>query len=137
MSNNQIIGLVAIVFLAFVGYKFISSSIQENKEKAVLQEKHNLKLQERNPIEQCLAEVDAKLKSWEILMGDAYKDINKPGEKEKCELSNKAWALSHPDTYVYKPESCVMSLSNLIATNEIRRQELLPERQDCYKLLGN
>lgn len=42
MSNKQIIILVGITFLAFVGYKIISSNIQENKEKAVLQEKYQL-----------------------------------------------------------------------------------------------
>jgi len=43
MSNyKKIIGIVIIVFVVLIGYKFISSSIQENKEKAVLQERYNL-----------------------------------------------------------------------------------------------
>lgn len=44
MKTNQIIILILIIFLALVGYKFISANIQENKEKAVLQERHQLEL---------------------------------------------------------------------------------------------
>lgn len=133
ISNKQIVGLAVMTFIVLGVYKFISSGVQEGKEKEVLQEKYKLEQQAKEALNQCLTEVDSRLKSFESLMADAYKGINKPGEKEKCEQSNKAWALSHPDTYVYKPESCVMTLSDLITANEIRRQELLPERQECYK----
>lgn len=42
MKNKEIIILIALILLAFVGYKLISSNIQENKEKSVLQEKYRL-----------------------------------------------------------------------------------------------
>ena len=54
MENKKIIVLVVIIFLAFVGYKIISSNIQENKEKAVLQEKAQLQAKEKKPLEDCL-----------------------------------------------------------------------------------
>ena len=48
MKNKQIIILVIVIFLAFVGYKIISSNIQENKEKAVLQERYQLDQLQKN-----------------------------------------------------------------------------------------
>ena len=71
VSNKKIIGIVAIIFVVLVGYKFISSNIQENKEKAVLEERYRLdqlqknqevlkrqeeKKQKQNDIESCIEE---------------------------------------------------------------------------------
>lgn len=131
MSNKRIIGLVSIVFVAFVGYKFISSGIQESKEKAVLQEKYKLEQQAKEPLNQCLENIDAKLESFSRLMADTYKDINKPGEKEICERRNKSWALSQGT--IYNPKSCSVTLAEVFSEIELKRQELEPEKQDCYK----
>jgi hypothetical protein len=58
MKNKQIIISVVIIFVAFVGYKIISSSIQENKEKAVLQEKARLEELAKEPLNQCIENID-------------------------------------------------------------------------------
>lgn len=47
-----------IVFIVLVSYKFISSSIQENKEKAVLQERYRLEQLREQPLEICLKKAE-------------------------------------------------------------------------------
>lgn len=64
MSNNKkIIGIVAIVFVALVSYKFISSGIQENKEKAILQEKYRLEQLSQKALQNCIDEAKTEKKS--------------------------------------------------------------------------
>jgi len=63
------IALLAVgIFILFVGYKYISSNIQENKEKAVIQERAAVEQQERQQqsrnLSDCLnlADLDEKSK---------------------------------------------------------------------------
>ncbi|KKS05154.1 MAG: hypothetical protein UU58_C0001G0014 [Candidatus Nomurabacteria bacterium GW2011_GWA2_41_25] len=58
MENKQIIVLIGVIFLAFIGYKIISSNIQENKEKAVLQEKAQLQALEKEPLNKCIDDIE-------------------------------------------------------------------------------
>lgn len=63
MSNNKkIIGIVMIVFVVLVSYKFISSGIQENKEKAVLQEKYRLEQLSQKALQNCIDEAKTEKK---------------------------------------------------------------------------
>ena len=61
IDNKKIIGIIGIVFVALVGYKFISSSIQENKEESVLEHKYNLEQLSKKPLQDCLDNIEKKL----------------------------------------------------------------------------
>ena len=63
MPNKQIITLVIVIFLALIGYKLISSSIQENKEKAVMEEKARLQELSKEPLNKCIEDIDNKVKA--------------------------------------------------------------------------
>lgn len=86
MKNKQIIILVVVIFLAFVGYKAISSNIQENKEKAVLQEKAWLQELEKEPLNKCINDVETAInlnKKYNSILtytifSDLYQDCMKP-----------------------------------------------------------
>jgi len=130
-NNRQIIGIVTIIFVALVGYKFVSSGIQENKEKAVLQEKYNMEQQAKEPLNQCLDGVDGKLEVFSDLMSEGFKDRNMPGATDRCESYNKSYAASHG--LVYKQGSCSLTMKDVIFGIEAKRKELEPERQECYK----
>lgn len=64
MSNNKkIIIIIGVVFVALIAYKFISSSVQENKEKAVLQEKYRLEQLSQKDLQNCIDEAKTEKKS--------------------------------------------------------------------------
>ena len=60
-NNKKIIGVVTIVFIVLIGYKFISSNIQERKEKAVLEHRYNLEQLSKKPLQDCLDDIEKKL----------------------------------------------------------------------------
>lgn len=120
-NRKQVIQVAVIIFVTLIIYKYISSSIQENKEKAVLQRKYDLEQQAKEPLNQCLADVDAKMKVFSNLIMGAYKDINKPGARELCESINN------------KQGGCTMTLSEALSEIELQRQKFEPEKQNCYK----
>jgi len=82
----KIIGIVVIVFVVLVGYKFISSNIQENKEKAVLQEKHRLEQLSQKALQDCIdsakKEIKSILDSYEIF--DATSCTKQGYSKDWC-----------------------------------------------------
>lgn len=88
MKNKQIIILIGVIFLAFVGYKLISSSIQENKEKAVLQERVRLEELAKEPLNKCINDVETAVNSnrkYNIILtytifSDSYQNCMKPGD---------------------------------------------------------
>lgn len=81
MKNKQIIISVIIIFIALVGYKLISSKIQENKEKAVLQERARL---EKEPLEECLNNIDKEAKSETDKTTDLIRDIRTKESQDFC-----------------------------------------------------
>lgn len=107
MSNNKkIIGIIGVVFVALVGYKFISSNIQEKKEKTVLQEKYRLEQLQKNQerlekkdeeqqkqsdIESCIEEARTRLrtstgsKCFNEVGDEAILSCGKKEANEKCE----------------------------------------------------
>ena len=68
-KSRNIFLLLLAVFLFFVAYKYIATGIQENKEKAVIQERANVEQEETRQraynLEQCfnLAQIDEKSKT--------------------------------------------------------------------------
>lgn len=86
MKNKQIILSVIIIFIALISYKFISSNIQENKEKAVLQEKSQLQALEKEPLNKCIEEAETIANSNRqnntiltyTIFSNSYKDCISP-----------------------------------------------------------
>lgn len=125
-NKKQIIIIVVIVFVAFISYKFISSSIQENKEKAVLQEKYNLERIAKEPLEQCLGNVEDALERNIALWRDVFMKSNEPGFKAACEAVNMQ--------YSGKKGNCSPTTLNEVNTlmqEEQNKAEI--EKQECYK----
>ena len=81
MDIKKIITLIGVVFLALVGYKLISSNVQENKEKAVLQEKVRL---EKEPLEQCLNNIDNEAKSETERITELIRGVRTKEEQDFC-----------------------------------------------------
>lgn len=81
MDHKKIIILIGVVFLALVGYKLISSNIQENKEKAVLQEKVRL---EKEPLEKCLNDIDNEAKSETDKITELIRDVRTKESQSFC-----------------------------------------------------
>ncbi|KKR30181.1 MAG: hypothetical protein UT61_C0011G0004 [Candidatus Woesebacteria bacterium GW2011_GWA1_39_8] len=84
MGNKQIIILIVVIFIAFVGYKAISSNIQENKEKAVLQEKYQLQELAKEPLNQCLENIDNETEKEIKEYKDLIRDVRTPSSQESC-----------------------------------------------------
>lgn len=81
MDHKKIIILIGVVFLALVGYKLISSNVQENKEKAVLQEKVRL---EKEPLEKCLNDIDNEAKSETDKITELIRDVRTKESQDFC-----------------------------------------------------
>ncbi|MES2930993.1 MAG: hypothetical protein V4665_04410 [Patescibacteria group bacterium] len=54
LEENKLVMLIVIIFFLLIGYKMISSHIQEKKEKAILQERARLEALAKKPLEDCL-----------------------------------------------------------------------------------
>ena len=136
MENKKIIVLVIVIFIALVGYKIISSSIQENKEKAVLQEQARLKELEKEPLNKCINDIETAVNSsrkYDItltytIFSDDYKDCMNP--------------LGHGTAFDARIASGEINLKNYCAPPtpqevELENQKILKEEQtakdECYK----
>lgn len=84
MDNKKIIVLVVVVFLALVGYKIISSSIQENKEKAILEERAQLDQLAKEPLNQCINEINNNAESEIKRNRELAIDISSPESQRDC-----------------------------------------------------
>lgn len=84
IKNKQIITLVGIVFLAFVGYKIISSNIQENKEKAILRERAQLQELEKEPLNRCIDNINDEATNEIKQMEDLARDVRSPETYSSC-----------------------------------------------------
>lgn len=84
MTNKEIIIIIVVIFLAFIGYKVISSSIQENKEKAVLQEKAQLQALEKEPLNQCIDNIDFNAAKDIKNLKDLIQETRSPESQANC-----------------------------------------------------
>lgn len=141
-NNKKIIGIVAIVFIALVGYKFISSSIQENKEKAVLEEKYRLeqlqksqeilvkqeeRQQKQDDIESCIEEARAKRR-----ISTGSNCLNEVGDEAllscaKKELSEKC------GKYKDNIDLSILCLKGQIEFQKNIKEEFEEDEEKCYE----
>lgn len=140
-NNKKIIGITAIVFVALVGYKFISSGIQEDKEKAVLQEKYRLdqlrnnqetlenkekEQQKQSDIEHCIEEAKAKLrvltgsKCFDEMGDEAILSCAKKEVSEMCKKYENNFGLN------------IECLKGQIAREEKISEEFRQDKNECY-----
>jgi hypothetical protein len=84
MDNKKIIVLVVVIFLALVGYKIISSSIQENKEKAVLEEKAQLDQLAKAPLNNCIDQINSSAENEIDRHSRLAQDLSLPESQKEC-----------------------------------------------------
>lgn len=143
---KKIIGIIGIVFVSLVGYKFISSDIQENKEKAVLEERYRLeqlqnnqerlekqeeKQQKQDDIESCIEEARSRLrlstgsKCFNEIGGDAILSCAKKEVSEKC------------GKYKDNINLNIMCLEGEIKYATKINEEFRQDKDECYKRYKN
>lgn len=143
MSNNKkIIGVVAIVFVAMIGYKFISSNIQENKEKAVLEEKYRLeqlqksqeilvkqeeRQQKQDDIESCIEEARARLR-----ISTGSKCFNEVGDEALLSCAKKE-ASEKCGKYKDNINLNIMCLEEELKYANKINEEFRQDENECYK----
>jgi hypothetical protein len=124
MQNKQIILLVGVIFLAFVGYKLISSNIQENKEKAVLLERARLEEAAKEPLNQCIAKAEERMNRKITSVQQATAETRTQEWKNNCEeLQNSGW----------KADCRPSSSESLSIVIEEYKAEAEQEKEECYK----
>src|ERR1035437_1423377 len=103
MKYKQIIILVGVIFIAFVGYKIISSNIQKNKEEAVLQEKYRL---DQLQINQETANQQKIAEGLDLCLNDA----NNVADKNSASIfvMAKCWGVGILDNGSYA--SCISNM---------------------------
>jgi len=84
MDNKKIIILIVIIFIALVGYKLISSSIQENKEKAVLEEKAQLDQLAKAPLNNCIDQINSSAENEIDRNSKLAQDLGSPESQKEC-----------------------------------------------------
>lgn len=122
MDHKKIIVLVVIVFLALVGYKIISSSIQENKEKAVLEERAQLDQLVREPLNQCIDEINNNADKEITRNRELALDISSPESQKEC------INFSGDKEYCKPP-----SFQELQIEAEQIRAKAKIDREECYR----
>jgi hypothetical protein len=84
MDNKKIIVLVVVIFIALVGYKIISSSIQENKEKAVLEEKAQLDQLAKAPLNNCIDQINSSAENEIDRYSRLAQDLSSTESQKEC-----------------------------------------------------
>src|SRR5688572_3499035 len=90
MQTKQILIVIGVIFLACVAYKIISSGIQENKEKAILEEKAQLEVLAKGPLNRCVEDID---RQTDIKIKNDYELFYKmatPEFQSECQKSKSA-----------------------------------------------
>ena len=131
IKNKQIIILVGIIFLAFVAYKIIASNVQQSKEEAVLQKQYQLQELAKEPLNQCLDDVDKRLNNQIAIFTQSFYESYTPEYKTQCEnlnshVSSTSFLLNKSDCRPISQESL-----DKIKQEETGKAEI--EKQDCYK----
>jgi hypothetical protein len=121
MKNKQIIILIGVVFLAFVGYKLIAANIQENKEKAVLQERARLEELAKEPLNKCLEDVDRVTEAKIAADYQTYHNMFKPEFQTECQKRNTKEYCQPPSVEEFNTE--MQSYRNMRNV----------DRNECYK----
>lgn len=118
-SPRNIILLMLIMFAFFVAYKYISANIQENKEKAVIQERARVQQQQEIKKEALIQEKEKKQQL------DSCLDQAKQKKNEAITSFGK----SAQET-CRNSRSCVQYALDII--EEFKAEEKI-DRDDCYK----
>lgn len=142
MSYKKIIGIIGIIFVVLISYKFISSNIQENKEKAVLEERYRLeqlqKSQERiviqeerqqkqDNIESCIEEARARLR-----ISTGSKCFNEVGHEAllSCVKKESSELCKNYRDNIYLYTKCAKG--EIERSNKIN-EEFRQDKNECYK----
>ncbi len=131
--------LVVVIFLASVGYKIISSSIQENKERAILEEKAQLEVLAKEPLNKCIDDIETAVElntKYNIVLSytifsESYRSCIKPpdglghGRKVEDLIASGKMTI---EEYCAPPTSQEVELEK----QKIRKEEQLA-KDECYK----
>lgn len=127
-----------VLGIAFVGYKYIASGIDETRQKNVLQEKQRLEELSRKPLDDCLLAVENRTKYNLELNSRLFLESNQPGWVEQCRATNAAFDQTRagqglPPRTPNGNECKPVTLTEIEAAKIQRQQEAELERQQCYK----
>ena len=126
MKIREIIILLAITFVLLIGYKSISSGIDEQRQKSVLQEQSNLSLQAKEPLNQCINDIEEVLNRTLKNFREEFTEESKPEWKLQCENTNMAFRGN-------KGSCIAITFDHL---NEVIKQytdQAKIDEQECYK----
>ena len=136
MDNKKIIVLIGVIFLALVGYKIISSSIQENKEKAVLEERAQLDQLAKEPLNNCIDEINSSAENEIKRNRELALDISSPESQRDCLNSDhgpKVSSLVISGKMTIQEYCKPPSFQELqIEADQIRAKAKI-DREECYK----
>ena len=119
MKNKQIIIIIGIIFIALIGYKLISSNIQENKEKAV---------------------IDYRIQAEQFTKNQ--ENENKKKQNDDC-LNNSTIKSAKDKDFIFKMARCwgvgtlvEGSLDDCIAKNGMGRKECQTQEGVCLEQIN-
>ena len=123
---KHIILLLLVVFALLISYKYISSTIQEGKEKAIIQEKAGMDLREKEPLNQCLNDVETSLENMiKNTRSDAMATNNSEAYITACEAENMK--------RTGEKGSCITTLDEINTEIQRLQNQAELEKQECYK----
>lgn len=133
MNTKQIIMIIVVIFFAFVGYKLISSNIQENKEKAVLREKAQLQELAQEPLNKCIDDINS----------NATYDIKQMKESAKEISSNYLYCITSGhgpivDAQIKSGQVTINDYCTFTSQEQDAEEQKIKEKakidiQECYK----
>jgi hypothetical protein len=126
LNFKNIVLLLIIVFVLFVAYKYISSNIQENKEKAVIQERFNITEKKEYQLSQCIKnaqdDLNTRLKIWV----DFAAKTHDSAYKAQCESVNITFGGNKGD--------CHAITTNEFEIGSQQEKDIEKKQEDeCYK----
>jgi len=137
VSLNKIIVTIILIFVLLIAYKYIGTSIQENKEKAVLQEKAQLQVLEKEPLNKCIDDIDSatklEIKTWQD-MNDAQRmpDAQASCLKIKPINGGVLYNLIASGKITLK-DYCWPSIEEEAAEIQKINNKALIDKEECYK----
>ena len=124
-NPKYIVLLLIFIFILFVAYKYISSGIDEKRQESILEEQANESLLAKEPLNQCLKNVEIVLERKSADVRSMALTSNQPKTVALCESENIKWT--------GKKGNCITTLDEV--NIEIQRYNIQAEmdKQECYK----
>lgn len=125
LNLRDVIIILVIAFVLVVAYKFISSNIDEKRQGSILQQQSNISSQAKEPLNQCLNNVEIVLQRKSASARSLAASLNEPENVAICEDENIKRTGSKGN--------CITTLDEVnVAIQQYTNQAELDKRE-CYK----